>query len=228
MGSKNQISNLLKRFKGASNLHFKDPKKIMMNFVIIILCGVLIILIGDISSNLSSKKETNKTNSIQVDANGSNNANENTNTNTSSSTQNGLVLNNYEEVVKKELVDTLTEIDGVGRVSAMIYFEGGTVTIPAFNINNSDKETQEKDTTGGTRITKEHDTSQNIVMENQGGDSKPFMLKQNNPIIGGVVIVAEGAEDYLIRQRLQLAVKTVLNVPLSKISIMPMKKSVGK
>lgn len=212
MDFKSFINKYFKNSKFDFSKFFRDPKKLMMNMLIILLCGVLLILIGDITSNMASKKETTKSNSIQVNAN----------------LQKDLVPSSYEDTIKKELMDTLSEIDGVGQLSVMIYFEGGSQTVPAVNINNSDKKTEEKDNNGGTRVTTENDKNQSIVIVNEGGENKPFIIKQYNPLVGGVVVVAEGATNVIIKERLLLAVKTALNLPINKISIMPMKKSYQK
>lgn len=208
MDFKKIFNKYFKDSRGLWSKYFKDSKKIMMNLVIILLCGVLLILIGDIAGNLGNKKQATKVNSIEVNNN----------------IPKDVISSNYEESIKQELIDTLTEIDGVGKISAMVYFQGGSETVPAININNSDKKTEEKDNNGGTRVTTENDKNQSIVLVNVAGESKPFVVKQYNPSIGGVVIVAEGATNYIIKERLLIAVKTALNLPSNKVSIMPMKK----
>jgi stage III sporulation protein AG len=189
----------------------KNSKKFIINMVILLLCGVLLILIGDITSSLNSdkKKSANVKNSVQVNTNAEVIA-------TSSS---------YEERVKKELSETLLQIAGVGKVSVMIYFEGGSESIPAMNINDTNKKIEEKDNQGGIRTTTESNKNQNIVVVSEGGGNKPFIIKQVNPSIGGVIVVAEGADNAEIRERLHNAVKTVLNIPANRVSVMPMKKN---
>lgn len=198
------IKGLIKNFtsKGKS-------KKMMINILIFILFGILLILIGDITSNLNSKKDKNgknAKNAIEVTTNS---------TSISSSS--------YEEKIKKDLVDTLSMISGVGRVTVMIYFNGGVESIPAININDSDKKTNEKDNQGGTRAINESSRSEAIVLINEGGGTKPFIIRQLNPSIGGVMVVAQGASSIEIREKIHNAVKTVLNLPSHKVTVMPMK-----
>lgn len=212
MDFKGLLSKIFKNPNGIINKQSGNPKKVMMNLLIILLCGVLLILIGDISSNMLGKKTPKKKNSVEV----------------STTPESNVITSNYEENVKKDLINTLSEIDGAGKISVMIYFEGGSQTIPAVNINNSDKKTQEKDNSGGTRVTVENTKNQNIVLVNEGGESKPFIVKQYNPSIGGVVVVAEGAENAVVRERLLLATKIALNLTTNKVTIQPMKKSYDK
>jgi stage III sporulation protein AG len=197
--------------KKVFNKYSKNPKKFMFNMLIFLLCGVLIILVGDITKNLNTKsdKDLKQQNLVEVSSNA------------------GMLpnSNNYEEKVKKDLADTLIQISGVGKVSVMIYFQGGSESIPAMNVNDNNKKIEEKDSQGGVRTTTEANKSQSIVIVNDGGNSQPFVIKQVNPAIGGVIVVAEGAENAEIRERLHGAVKTVLNVPGNKVSVMPMKKN---
>lgn len=197
--------------KKVFNKYCKNPKKFMFNMVIFLLCGVLIILIGDITQNLNTKKDKDvkQQNIVEVSSNA------------------GIVptSNSYEEKLRKDLTDTLLQVSGVGKVSVMIYFEGGSESLPAMNINDTNKKIEEKDSQGGLRTTTEANKSHNVVIVNDGGNSKPFVVRQVNPTIGGVMIVAEGSENAELRERLHNAVKTVLNIPGNKVTIMPMKKN---
>lgn len=189
-----------------------SKKNIVVNLIIILLCGVLLILLGDISGSMASKNNTSSSNALEV-----NKAISNTNGDDA-----------YAEMVKQELSDTLSKIDGVGKTYVMIYFEGSSRTVPAININDSNSKSEEKDTSGGKRVTTENNKNQNVVIINENGESKPLVLRQNYPPITGVIIVAEGAYNSVVKERILDAVKTALNLNMDKISIMPMGKNLIK
>ena len=199
--------------KSLINKYFINSKKKVMNLIILFLCGVLLILISDISSNFTSKKTIDKTNAALVLSTAN------------SSLQNSTKSNSYEDMVKNELIDTLSSIEGVGKISVMIHFEGGAVEVLAMNYTDSNKKTVEKDTQGGNRVTTENDRSQNVVIINQDGATKPFVLRRYNPTIAGIVVVAEGANNAIIKERLLVVVTTVMGLTSTKVSIMPMKKN---
>jgi stage III sporulation protein AG len=199
--------------KSLINKYFINSKRKVVNLIILFLCGVLLILIGDISSSFVNKKTVDKKSAVEV------------NNSTNSSSQNNSISNSYEDTVKKELIDTLSAIDGVGRISVMIHFEGGAVEEVAKNYTDSSSKIQEKDNQGGNRITTENNRSQNVLVINQDGTTKPFILRTYNPTVAGIVVVAEGADDAVTRERLLIAVETVMAIPKAKISIMPMRKS---
>jgi stage III sporulation protein AG len=190
-----------KYFKG-------DSKKVVINMAIFILVGVLLILIADIASGLSFKKSKNDKSTVEVNTNA------------------GIIATSdqYEEKVKKDLVDTLSLISGVGRVSVMIYFDGGSEAMPAVNTTDSNRKTEEKDNQGGTRVITEENKNKNVVVINKGSNTEPFIVKQVNPSIGGVMVVAEGAANPELKEKIHNAVKTVLNLPTHKVTVMPMKK----
>lgn len=200
-----KLNDLLEKY-----LKKNTNKKAMMNLIIVLLIGVLLILIGNITNDLKNDrtKSTDKT--------------------TAEVASNNVPVNSnnigYEEKIKKDLTDTLSMIEGVGKVQVMIYFDGGSEFVIAYNVNDSVKKTEEKDNQGGTRTINENSNNHNVVIVNESGSSKPFITKQINPSVGGVIVVAEGAEKSEIKERIQNAVKTVLNVPSHKVSVFPMEK----
>ncbi|SEF82100.1 stage III sporulation protein AG [Caloramator fervidus] len=185
----------------------KNPKKFILNLIILFLLGVFIILVVDTykSIKMTDKKRKEERSVIEV------------------STTTYAPQLPYEEKLKKELIDILMQIDGVGRVNAMIYFEGGSISVPAYNENNSTRKIEEKDNQGGTRTTTENSKSLNVVIVNEGSGNKPLIVKQVNPTIGGVIVVAEGAKNPVVKEQIINAVKTCLNIPASKVSVLPMK-----
>jgi len=130
----------------------------------------------------------------------------------------------YEEKVKQELTDVLSQIDGVGKVKVMVYFDSGSEVIPAYNENNSTKVTEENDGGGGKRVTNENTNSNMVVTTNEGSGNRPFIVKELKPKISGVIVIAEGAGNPDVKYRLYEAVKTVFNLQQYKINIYSMQK----
>lgn len=190
-----------KYFKG-------DSKKTVRNMVIIILFGVLLILIADIISGLSNKNTDIQNSTVEVNT----------------TTGIPVTSNTYEEKIKKDLTDTLSMITGVGKVTVMIYFEGGSESIPAVDITDTNRKTDEKDNQGGTRTTTEESKNTNVVIIDKNNNREPFIVRQVNPAIGGVMVVAEGAVSSEMKEKIHNAVRTVLNLPANKVTVLPMKK----
>jgi stage III sporulation protein AG len=134
--------------------------------------------------------------------------------------QNGGSKTEYVSELEDRLIGILAEIQNAGKVSVMITLKTGTEIIPAKDESITDKTTDEKDVEGGTRnINEKNTTDQVVFMNDQGGTSKPLVLKEVNPEIKGVIIVAEGAKDPKVKLQLTEAVQTVLDVPAYRVSV---------
>ncbi len=118
---------------------------------------------------------------------------------------------------EKKLENILSQIEGVGKTNVMITYETGTEVVPAFNVQNSKQVTEEKDAHGGTRSTTQEDLTKNIVIGNK--DNEMIILKEIEPQIRGVVVVAEGAGDIEVKSKIIEAVQTVFQIPMSKVMV---------
>ncbi len=126
----------------------------------------------------------------------------------------------YVRNLENELSSILGKIQGAGRVSVMITLKSGKEIIPAKDESVSDKLTNEKDTSGGTRTIDEKTTDDQVVFTSgQGGNSKPLVIKELNPEVKGVIVVAEGAKDSKVKLMLSQAVQTVLDIPAYRVTV---------
>lgn len=199
------IFSKLKEFFKQFNLQKLNlNSKLAANLIIILALGVGFILVADFYKELNfgiEVKQSNEDIGQEVRQ--------------SSASQ-------LDEVTELEnrLTDILSKIQDAGKVTVMITLKTGTEIIPAKDETVSDKTTNENDTEGGTRTINEKNTSEQVVfMNDQGGTSKPLVLKEINPEIKGVIIVAEGAKDPKVKLKLTEAVQTVLDVPAYRVSV---------
>lgn len=178
--------------------------KLVTNLVIILAVGMVLILVSDFYRDLNlSGAATQDTGNTSITDNQSN-------------------ISEINAVTELEdrLTEILSTIQDSGKVSVMITLKSGSEIIPAKDESITDKTTDEKDVEGGTRAINEKNTSDQVVFLNdQGGTSKPLVLKEINPDIKGVIIVAEGAKDPKVKLQLTEAVQTVLDVPAYRVSV---------
>lgn len=190
-------------------------KNRITNLFILLLVGVLLAMIGN------SFKED----SVPV-FNESPNGNigiEDTTTNPVNTVKKG-TENSEEAEIEGKLKYILENIEGVGKVNVMVYFKGGEEQIPAININDSTSLTEEKDTDGGTRKITQKNDGRTIVMMNTGNGTEPFVVKKYKPEVTGVCVVAEGAENNLIKLQIHKAVINLFDLKESQVNVYPMKK----
>jgi stage III sporulation protein AG len=112
--------------------------------------------------------------------------------------------------IEDKLEVILSEIDGAGKVSVLIYFDGTTEIVTADNV----------ETTTSGDVTEENRTP---ILINDNGSSDPIIIKEKMPEIKGVVVVAEGANNIKVRLELIRATTTALSIDEDKVEIFKMK-----
>lgn len=132
------------------------------------------------------------------------------------STDNTNIAYDYNSALENRLISILKKFKGVGEVDVMITFEESIEKVPASNTTRTVESTKETDSEGGVREINREDTNTQIV-NNQ--NNSLMTIKEVNPTIKGVIVVAEGADDPLVLERLYGAVKTVLGINGNRVQI---------
>ena len=131
-------------------------------------------------------------------------------------------ITKLENTLAQKLEEVLTQIEGVGDVEVTINLASTTEKNFAVNTSTNSKNTREFDQKGGNRtITEIDETGQMVlVRESQGNREQPIVVKEIKPEVRGVIVVAEGAEDPVIRSDLMKAVHVYLDLPLYKVIVL--------
>ncbi|WP_069998198.1 hypothetical protein [Cellulosilyticum sp. I15G10I2] len=141
--------------------------------------------------------------------------------------QNAPILNassdaiSYEEALEKRLTNILEKMEGVGQVNVMLTTFSNEEKVLAEEKTQNYEHQEEKDEAGGTRITEKNDTRNKIIL--QSGNT-PFIIKENRPQIEGVLVLAEGADNGVVRAQIIESVSNVLQVPVHKVSVFKKQK----
>ena len=116
------------------------------------------------------------------------------------------------------LQEVLSCIRGAGRVEVMITYETGREIVPAMttSVNSNGSETSDGDKSSSSQQSTE---STQPATVSQSGSNAPIVLKEIEPVVRGVIVVADGAADVTARLDLQRAVRAVLDIPLSHIEV---------
>lgn len=143
-----------------------------------------------------------------------------------SSVEETQVSNNtvIEDTTVKNLEEILSKINGVGKVKVMLTYTQTSQTIPLYNQDSSEKNTEESDKQGGTRKIKETDTKKEIIYEEQNGKKTPITQSVISPKIEGAIITAEGAGSANVKTSIIQAVEAVTGVATHKIQVFEMSK----
>lgn len=135
--------------------------------------------------------------------------------------QRGSELSAQERLLEERVASALSRISGVGSTDVRISLAQGTQAEYAINTNAGTRKIEEKDKQGGTRITADNTDSRQVVILKEGGTTReqPVVVKEMRYQVAGVLIVAEGAKDPVVKENIGRAVRTLLDIPAHKISI---------
>lgn len=174
-------------------------KKYMNNLLIIFIVGIIILIATSIFNGDNSKKEVESKESYEK------------------KTSEIKFQEDYSQLLEERLMNILSEIKGVGKVKVMITLEETIEKIPATNSTKNNEKTSEKDSQGGVREINREDS--NIEIATKGSDGSVVVLKEIQPEVKGVIVVAEGADDIEVKEKLYQAVKTVLGVSGNRVEV---------
>ena len=112
---------------------------------------------------------------------------------------------------EERMAEILSKVEGAGQVDVMLTFRQTEEKTIARN------ETREED--GETLRTEE--TA--VLLEDEDGATAPVILTETGPIVEGVVIAAQGADQPMVAAALSQAAQALLDVPAHKVAILKMK-----
>lgn len=127
----------------------------------------------------------------------------------------------YELEMEQRLQSILKKMQGVGQVEVMITTTYGKEIILAQDITSNTSSTTEEDKEGGTRKVSNYDDQAKVVMQNSNGSSgnQPIVVKEKQPEIQGVLIIAEGANKSLVKQSITQSAQTLLGVSPHRVTV---------
>lgn len=132
---------------------------------------------------------------------------------------------NLEDKLSSQLENILREIDGVGKVKVLITYSQTSQTIPLYNEDTSQKDTEEKDTTGGTRKVIETDTKKDVIYQETNGNKTPITQSVISPKMEGAIVTAQGATNTNVKTNIIQAVEAVTGLATHKIQVFAMSES---
>ncbi len=123
--------------------------------------------------------------------------------------------------LEKRLEDILSKISGVGDVSVLLTYKESGSLVPIYNINSSISTIEEKDTSGGSRVTETESLQKDVVTDS---GAEVVVDKNVMPVVEGAIITAVGASDTLVKSNIISAVEAVTGIAPHKIQVFEMEK----
>lgn len=188
-----------------------DKKKIENLVFFIVLLIITIVAINIIwNGNKESNKEENNTDSKKL------------------ATTNEINVNNKSSIdcsdsgIESRLEEILSKIDGVGEVKVFINYSESSEVVAMYNENSKVSNTEESDTSGGTRKIQETETKKDIIYKEEYGEKTPITQKVIQPKVEGAIITAKGASNATTKTNIIQAVEAVTGLATHKIQVFEM------
>ncbi|AWB45100.1 stage III sporulation protein AG [Paenibacillus sp. CAA11] len=142
----------------------------------------------------------------------------------SSSREGGGAFDQIEAELEAKTRDILEKIVGVGSVDVLVTVDSTEEIVVQRNMKDTQQLTDETDAGGGKRHVTEYTRDGQIVTYESSGNQQPIVTKKVKPKVRGVLVVAKGAENKVVKQMIIDAVEKGLNVSSYRISVAPRKQ----
>jgi len=188
-----------------------DKKKIenLVVFVIILIITIIALNViwGGNKENAQTTNDSNKKLALDTQ-----------------NTQTIATIDSKDEFSSK-LEDILQNINGVGKVKVLITYSQTSQTVPMYNEDTTQKDTEETDTNGGSRKVIETDVKRDVIYQESSGQKVPITQSIVSPKIEGAIITAQGAGNANVKADIIQAVEAVTGVSSHKIQVFAMKEN---
>ncbi|MBQ7522671.1 MAG: hypothetical protein IJU14_07325 [Clostridia bacterium] len=174
---------------------------------IIVACGILgivcILFSSFFSDSKAKKKEDTESNPQEVSY---------------------VSLTRYENELRQNLAEIICSIQGAGSTKVMLTMESTVEQVYA-----TDKSVTQKDSNN----TRQTDTADNkdlstqstyITVELSDGTQQTVLVKEIQPKVRGVLVVCEGGDNEIVKEKVTDAVTKMLDISSSKVSVAPLAK----
>lgn len=204
---KDKLNKLFgKEEKGGTN-NKRKIENLVFFIVLLIITVVAINLIWNGNKN-ETNEQTNNTSKQLATTNTANQTNQ---------------IQSMEETnLETKLEEILSQIQGVGEVKVLINYSESSEVVAMYNETSKTSNTEETDTSGGTRKIQETDTQKDIIYQEDNGEKTPITQKIVQPKIEGAIITAKGANQADVKANIIQAVEAVTGLATHKIQVFEM------
>ena len=131
----------------------------------------------------------------------------------------------FQKSLEQSIEAALSSMAGAGAVKVAVTVESGPEMKLGQNENVTERRTEEKDASGGSRVISEITRIISIVMGRpSSGEEQPVVSQVVMPKVAGVLVIAGGASNSSVKSELTRAVAALLNIPVYRVQVIPMKE----
>lgn len=126
--------------------------------------------------------------------------------------------------LEQRIEELLANMDGVGEVQAMVTLVASKELIVEKDEPVMRNTITESDGAGGTRSTNESSFDYETIYEMDGeGNKIPYVIKQIEPQIQGITVVAQGGGNAIVQKNISDVLEALFHVEAHKIKVVKMK-----
>jgi len=192
----------------------KDKLLKKENMIVFALLGILLLVIAIPLDSGMDKKEINRDVEKEDDVNSESGKNE---IFTDESMEYCLAL-------ESRIEELLASMEGVGKVEAMVTVSTSREMIVEKDEPISRSTVTETDGSGGSRSTNESNYEYETIFETDSeGNKTPYVIKQIEPQIQGITVVAQGGGNAVIQKNISDVLEALFHIEAHKIKVVKMK-----
>lgn len=184
----------------------KVPKKMNLKeigiekIILIAIAGIVLLLanFSEWKNAISEKTEKKEEKMVQTDQNDA-----------------------YVSALENKLVHILENVDGVGKAEVMITLKSSKESV--LNKDLSEEKQTEEERSGETqKVNKNQKKQEETILSDSSGNSAPYVIKELEPEISGIVISCEGAGNKVVEASVLEAVQVLFGVSANHIKVLKM------
>ena len=204
---KDKLNKLFGKGEEGGTNNKRKIENLVFFIVLLIITVVAINIIWNGNKNETNEKTNNTSKQLAT-------------TNTVSQTNQ---IQSMEETnLETKLEEILSQIQGVGEVKVLLNYSESSEVVAMYNETSKTSNTEETDTSGGTRKIQETDTQKDIIYQEDNGEKTPITQKIVQPKIEGAIITAKGANQADVKANIIQAVEAVTGLATHKIQVFEM------
>lgn len=202
----------------------KTGKKIGKDqFVIFIFVGILLMVIAMPVSETSGNK-TKESGLWREDSGPVKDTDGSGSDSNDAENENDKDAESYERYMENKLEQAISVMDGAGKVKVIITVSASKEEVVEKDVPTVRNNTIESDAEGGSRNVNEMDAKEETVyVKKSDGSTAPYVKKTIQPVIEGIVVVAQGGDSPKVKKNITEAIVALFDIEPHKIIVVKMK-----
>ena len=125
---------------------------------------------------------------------------------------------------EEKLEQSLSNIEGAGKVQVLITLKESEGKVVEKDGKEQKTDTGEQDAAGGTRnVTDSTIEKSTVYTTDSRGENVPYVIKTTAPVVSGVVVITQGADNLIVRENIIDAIQVLFDIDTNNIRVVKMK-----